>query len=124
MLAHGVDIVEVSRIADMLARHGDRFLERCFTPDEVRHSAGRRRRDEHLAVRFAAKEAAMKALGTGWSAQVGWTDVEVVSEPSGRPTLRLHGGAADLARRLGLRQWAVSLSHTESVAIASVIGVA
>ncbi|MFN0131571.1 MAG: holo-ACP synthase [Phycisphaerales bacterium] len=121
MLAHGIDIVEVARIADMLNRHGERFLERCFTPDEVRQSAGRRRRHEHLAARFAAKEAAMKALGTGWSAAVAWTDIEVAAEPSGRPTLRLHRGAADLADRLGLHRWALSLSHTDSLAIASVI---
>lgn len=107
----------------MIEKHGERFLERCFTPGERAYAEGRKRRDEHLAARFAAKEAALKAIGTGWRSGIAWTDVEVVVAPSGAPSLNLSGVAADIARDLGLSELLVSLSHAGGFAMASVIGV-
>ena len=120
-IAHGVDIVEISRIREMLAEHPDRFVERVFTEHESARSAGKRRA-EHLAARFAAKEAVMKALGTGLADGISWTEIEVVSLPTGEPTLRLTGRAAAIAKRRGISAWLISLSHVELMAIASVIG--
>ncbi len=124
IVGHGIDLVEVERIAAMLADHGDRFLERCFTPAERAHGRGSKRYVEHLAARFAAKEAAMKAIGTGLDQGVTWHDVEIASEPSGQPKLALRGKAAEIASTLAcggkVRCW-VSLSHTEKHAGASVI---
>lgn len=123
VLVHGIDLVEIARIDRMLSEHGQRFLERCFTESERTYAeAGKRRRGERYAARFAAKEAALKALGTGWRDGISWQDVEVVREPSGRPRLRICGEAANVAESLGVRSWAVSLSHTDTHAIASVIG--
>ena len=121
IIGHGVDIVEVSRIGAMLEEHGDRFLTRCFTADERGYAVSRRRAAEHLAGRFAAKEAVLKALGTGWRSGIAWTDVEVHLLPSGQPELELHRVAADAARQRGITEWNLSISHTELYAIASVI---
>ncbi|HYE60431.1 MAG TPA: holo-ACP synthase [Phycisphaerales bacterium] len=120
-LAHGIDMVEVARIRAMLERHAERFLERVFTKDEAAYAADHQRRPEHLAARFAAKEAVLKALGTGWSNGVAWTEIEVCREPSGRPTLRLTGRAASLAQDRGISEWLISITHTEQLACASVI---
>lgn len=122
VVAHGVDLVEVARIARLLREHGERFLERVFTPAERAYCDAGRRRDEHYAGRFAAKEAVLKALGTGWRSGIAWTDVEVVLLPSGAPTLRLHGKAAQVAESQRIAAWLVSLSHTADHAVASVIG--
>lgn len=106
----------------MLSRHGERFLERVFTEAERAYAdANPRRRAEHLAARFAAKEAVLKALGTGWRDGIAWTDVEVVREPSGRPGVRLHGRAAGIAAELGVSGWLLSLTHTGDTAAASAI---
>jgi len=122
LLGHGIDLVETARIADMVERHGGRFLQRCFTAAEQAYAEARvRRRDEHLAARFAAKEATLKALGTGWRHGIAWTDIEVVREPSGRPALRLTGEADRIARAQGIRTWHLSLSHTARYATASVL---
>lgn len=121
IVAHGVDLVEVARVRDLLSRHGGRFLNRVFTPGEQAHGRDSRRYAEHLAARFAAKEATMKALGTGWAGGLAWSDVEVVSERDGSPTLRLHHAAAAMAAARGIRAWHVSLSHTAEYAVASVI---
>jgi holo-[acyl-carrier protein] synthase len=123
-VAHGIDAVEVARIARMRAEHGDRFMARCFTTAETAYAEASRRRDEHLAARFAAKEAVLKALGTGWRSGIAWTDVEVASLPSGAPEIRLRGRAAEIAAEQGIARWLVSLTHTEQLAMASVIGVA
>lgn len=124
IVGHGIDLVEVERIAAMLADHGDRFLERCFTPGERAHGRDSKRYVEHLAARFAAKEAAMKAIGTGLDQGVTWHEVEVVSTSTGQPTLVLRGKAAEIASTLAaggkVRCW-VSLSHTDRHAAASVI---
>lgn len=121
IVGHGVDVVEVERVARLIAEHGERFLTRCFTPIEQAHGRGTRRHAEHLAARFAAKEAALKALGTGLTHGIAWTDVEIRSDPSGRPTLVLSGHAAIRATDIGADRWTVSLSHTRGLAVASVI---
>lgn len=121
IIGHGIDFVSVARIAAMQDEHGGRFVEKCFTEGERAYALGRARRHEHLAARFAAKEAVMKALGTGWAGGVGWRDIEVVLEDSGRPVVALHGGAAARAAELGISRWSLSLSHADGFAIASAI---
>lgn len=123
IIGHGIDLIEVARIAQMLERHGQRFLDRVFTPAEQAYAASSKRQVEHLAARFAAKEAALKALGTGWRDGIAWTDVEIVVAPTGKPSLMLHHAAAEIAKDLGIRSWTISLTHTSSHAIASVLGV-
>lgn len=120
-IAHGVDIVEVSRIGDLQAEHGERFLERCFTSEERAYCMRRRRAEEHLAARFAAKEAVLKALGLGLRGGIHWTDIEIVRDHEGAPGVVLHGRASEIAAAKGIRSWLVSLSHTTHTAIASVI---
>lgn len=121
VISHGVDIVEVDRVEDMLARHKERFTQRVFTRGELEHSHGRRARAQHLAARFAAKEAVLKALGTGLAAGVTWQDVEILTQPSGQPFLRLANQAERIALVKGVQSWSVSLSHTRHHAVASVI---
>jgi len=119
MLATGVDILHIERMEHALAAHGERFLNRVFTPQEILTCAGNPSR---LAARFAAKEAVAKALGTGvWRNGVAWTDIEVLKEESGAPRLVLHGAAAAIAATRGLATWSVSLSHDRSRAIALVV---
>ncbi len=122
ILGHGVDLVENARIARLLDDHGERFAERVFTESERAYAdAGDRRRVERYAARFAAKEAAFKALGTGWRSGLSWQDIEVERNPLGQPTLVLRGGCAGRAASMGVTGWLVSLSHTDTHAIASVI---
>ncbi|MEL7472864.1 MAG: holo-ACP synthase [Planctomycetota bacterium] len=122
VIALGVDLVDVARIKRSIDRHGDRFLERVFTPDEIAYAGDKKRRFEHLAARFAAKEAALKAIGTGWRSGIAWTDIEVRSLASGEPALSVYGRAGELAREKNIDRWLISLSHTETLAFASVIG--
>src|SRR5215470_7169358 len=117
----GVDIAEVARIAAAVDRFGDRFLQRVFTAGEIAYCLSKVNRHERLAARFAAKEAAMKAIGTGLRRGVTWQDVEVVRTPGQRPQLRLSGQAAEFANRLGCKRMHLSLSHTTEQAIAHVI---
>lgn len=117
----GIDIVEVERVAAAIERFGERFLERVFTPNEIRYCQSKHNAGERFAARFAAKEAAMKAIGTGWKHGVGWKEVEVGREPGGRPTIAYSGKAAEFAARLGTRRVSLSLSHTAGQAIAQVI---
>ena len=117
----GIDIAEVPRIAESIARFGSRFLNRVFTEGEIRYCDSKANRAERYAARFAAKEAAMKALGTGWSHGVRWRDIEVRRRPGERPTIAFHGKAAEFATRLGTRNIALSLTHTEGQAFAQVI---
>lgn len=117
----GIDIAEVPRIRDSIARFGERFLHRVFTDGEIRYCDSKANRAERYAARFAAKEAAMKALGTGWNHGVRWRDIEVVRQPGGRPTITFRGKAAEFAARLGAKNVSLSLSHTPEQAIASVI---
>jgi holo-[acyl-carrier protein] synthase len=117
----GIDIAEVPRIRRSLERFGDRFLKRIYTAGEIRYCDSKANRVERYAARFAAKEAAMKALGTGWSHGVRWRDCEVSRMPGGRPTINFHGKAGEIAARLGVKNTALSISHTEEQAIAQVI---
>jgi holo-[acyl-carrier protein] synthase len=119
---HGIDIIEISRIREMCERHGDRFVERVFTQREAGYCREHRDPFPRFAARFAAKEAALKVIGTGWRDGIAWTDVEVVNEPSGAPTLRVSGLVETRARELGICRWSVSLSHSRDFAVASVIG--
>jgi holo-[acyl-carrier protein] synthase len=124
IIGHGIDIVETARVAKMLEDHGERFLRRCFTEGEQAYCAGNpARQAEHLAGRFAAKEAILKVLGTGWSGGIAWTDAEVVREASGKPRVVLHGRCAQVAGELGITGWHLSISHTGAYATASAIGV-
>ncbi|MGP1272624.1 MAG: holo-ACP synthase [Phycisphaerales bacterium] len=123
-LALGTDLVEVQRIAGLLRRHGERFRARCFTPRERADSerSGDGRAPERYAARFAAKEAVAKALGTGVSGGIAWTDIEVELGEKGEPSIRLHEHAARRAHELGIRAWLCSITHTESLASATAIG--
>ncbi len=113
----GIDLIEIARIRAACERHGERFLQRVFTPGEAAECRGRA---EALAVRFAAKEATVKALGTGIG-PVSWLEVETLHRGSGEPYLVLHGRAREAAEGRGLKEWAVSLSHSEEMATAVVV---
>ncbi len=124
IIGHGIDIVETARVAKLLADHPERFMARCFTEAEQAYADDRKRQIEHLAGRFAAKEAILKVLGTGWTGKIAWTDAEVIREPSGMPRVVLHGECKRIAGELGIDQWWVSISHISTHATASAIGVA
>jgi len=117
----GIDLVEVDRLERALAEHGSRFEQRIYTAGEIHDCAGRADRTLALAARFAAKEACLKALGTGWSGGIGFRDVEVVRDSAGRPQIRLHGRAAERARAIGVERVHVSLTHERRVAGAVVL---
>jgi holo-[acyl-carrier protein] synthase len=117
----GIDIVEVPRLAATLERFGERFLKRVFTAEEIRYCDSKANRAERYAARFAAKEAGLKAIGTGLRGGISWRELEVSREPGGRPMLSFHGIAATYANRLGARRFSLSLSHTAQHAIAQVI---
>ena len=121
ILGTGVDLAEVPRIRAAIERHGGRFIERIYTPPEIAYVECKANRFERYAARFAAKEAGMKAIGTGWKRGVSWRDFEVVNLPSGKPTLRLHGVASEIAQQLGVRQIWLSLTHTAELGMAHVI---
>lgn len=117
MLSTGVDIIEISRIRQVLERYGQRFLERVYTPSEIAYCRGR---PANLAARFAAKEATMKALGTGVRG-VAWKDIEVVRLPSGAPSIKLHARGKRRAQRLAVGEISLSLSHSREYAVAFVV---
>lgn len=122
IVGHGVDLVEISRIARMLDDHSDHFINRCFTPGERAYAeSSPQLRAERYAARFACKEAVMKAVGTGWAQGVSWTEIDVQLQPGGKPTLVLSGRCAEIAAGMGIRTWHISLSHTAGMAMASVI---
>lgn len=121
ILGHGIDLVRIDRIADMLSRHGEHFLNRCFTPDEQTYCHDHAEPAQHFAGRFAAKEAVLKALGTGWRGQIAWTDIEVLRDGAGRPSIRLDGQCALIAGQIGIKQWHISISHAGDYATASAI---
>jgi holo-[acyl-carrier protein] synthase len=121
ILGTGIDIAEVPRIRESIERFGDRFLRRIFTDGEIRYCEQKATRFESYAARFAAKEAGMKALGTGWSRGVRWRDIEVVRPKGQRPTIQFHGEAAVIAAKLGTKNVALSLTHTSDQALAHVI---
>src|SRR6185369_13048712 len=117
----GIDLCEVDRIREAIERHGQRILQRVYTEREIAYAQLKANPYERFAARFAAKEAGMKALGTGWRGGLGWRDLEVINLPSGRPTLQLHGKAAEIAEKLGVRNIALSITHTTEQAMALVI---
>ena len=117
----GLDIAEIDRIEAAITRHGAPFLDRLFTPDEIAYCERFKNRYERYAGRFAVKEAAMKALGTGWSRGVRWRDIEVTREPSGKPALRLQGAAREFADRMGVKHISVTITHSGNLALAQVI---
>jgi len=117
----GIDIAQVSRMEAAVERHGPRFLKRLFTETELAYCQRHRDPGRHYAARFAAKEATMKALGTGWNGAVSWKSIEVVNLPSGEPTLRLSGTTLETARRIGATTAFVTLSHDAGLAVACVV---
>jgi holo-[acyl-carrier protein] synthase len=123
IISHGVDLVECRRMADLLERHRERFLERMFTPAERERIAGLRDPVPHIAGRFAAKEAILKVLGTGWRGAIAWTDMEITNDGYGAPQVALSGECANIARQRGISRMLLSISHTDAQALASAIGV-
>lgn len=117
----GTDLAEVDRIRDAIERHGQRFIDRIYTPREIAYVERKANKFERYAARFAAKEAGMKAIGTGWRRGVRWQDFEVANLPSGKPTLLFHGVAARIAAELGASNTSLSLTHTAQQAMAIVI---
>ena len=121
ILGTGVDLAEVGRIQASIERYGERFTRRVFTEREIAYAERKANKYERYAARFAAKEAGMKALGTGWSGGITWKDLEVTNLSSDRPTLALHGVARDVAGRLGVKTIHLSLTHTSAEAMAWVV---
>ena len=123
VIAVGTDIVEVVRIGQMIERHGEIFLNRVYTEDEIRYCQRRKEYTQHFAGRWAAKEAVMKTLGTGWSRGVGWRDIEICSSRSGAPSIVLRGVAREIAEQVGICDVLISISHCRSFATATAIAV-
>lgn len=121
ILGTGIDLAEVERIRQSIERYGDRFLKRIYTPGEIAYVERKANRFERYAARFAAKEAGMKAIGTGWRRGVTWHDFEVANLPTGRPTLKLHGVAAQVAGQMGVKRVSLSLTHTSENGMAFVV---
>jgi holo-[acyl-carrier protein] synthase len=121
ILGTGVDLAEVRRIREAVERYGERFLHRIYTPGEIAYVERKANKFERYAGRFAAKEAGMKAIGTGWKRGVKWQDFEVANLPSGRPTLRLHGEAERIAATMGVTSISLSITHTSELGMAHVI---
>src|SRR5690242_9027678 len=118
ILGIGTDIVECLRIAQMIDRHGELFLNRVYTSDEIAYCSSRKAATQHYAGRWAAKEAVLKALGTGWSRGISWRDIEVRNDEGGRPSIRIEGGAQEACERLGITDMLISISHCRSHAVA------
>lgn len=123
ILGIGTDIIECLRIAQMVERHGELFIERVYTPHEIGYCSSRKAATQHYAGRWAAKEAVLKAIGTGWVRGITWRDVEVRSDQGGKPSISLSGGAADAAQRLGIEEVQISISHCRTHAIAYAVAV-
>jgi holo-[acyl-carrier protein] synthase len=117
----GTDIIEIDRFKDVLGRHEGRFVERVFTRGEQKYCNGMGHREAHYAARFAAKEAVLKALGTGWTGGIHWTDVEVTREAVGKASVKLGGVAAKVAKKLGVKKVHVSISHSQEYATATAV---
>ncbi len=121
ILGSGIDLAEVPRVRASIERFGTRFVERIFTAREIAYVERKANRFERYAARFAAKEAGMKALGTGWRRGVRWKDFEVINLPSGKPTLQLHGVAKTIAEQQGVVAISLSITHTEQTGMAFVV---
>jgi len=123
-VAHGIDLVDCPRIEDMVKRHGERFINRVFTAAEQAYAKANKNEIEKLAGRFAAKEAVLKLMGTGWRGKIAWTDIEVVNNSAGQPEVTLDGEVKKIAERLGISHVSVSITHTANFAIASAVAIA
>jgi holo-[acyl-carrier protein] synthase len=124
ILAHGIDLVDFPRIGQMIERHGERFVERVFTAAEQAYARSSRNTVEKYAGRFAAKEAVLKLVGTGWRGKIAWTDIEVVNNPAGQPEVTLSGEVKEIAEKMRIRHISVSITHTANFAIASAVALA
>ena len=123
LISIGTDIIECVRIAQMIEKHGEVFLQRVFTQKEILYCSSRKAATQHYAGRWAAKEAVLKVLGTGWTKGILWTDVEIVNEVSGAPVIKITGKAAHVARERGIHEVMISISHCRSYATAFATGV-
>jgi holo-[acyl-carrier protein] synthase len=121
IIAHGIDLVDFPRIAEMVERHGERFVNRVFTAAEQEYARASRNTVEKYAGRFAAKEAVLKLLGTGWRGKIAWTDIEVTNNPAGQPEVTLSGEVKAIAERMRIKQISLSITHTANFAIASAV---
>ncbi len=121
IVAHGIDLVDCPRIEEMVKRHGERFVDRVFTTVEQAYAEANKNTIEKLAGRFAAKEAVLKLMGTGWRGKIAWTDIEIVNDSSGRPEVTLDGEVKKIADGLGIKHISVSITHTANFAIASAV---
>ncbi len=121
IIAHGIDLVDCPRIEEMVARHGERFVQRIFTAAEQAYAESNKNKIEKLAGRFAAKEAILKLMGTGWRGKIAWTDIEIINNSSGQPEVTLDGEVEKIADKLGIKHISVSITHTANFAIASAV---
>ena len=120
-IINGIDLVDFPRIEEMVEKHGDRFLDRIFTEKEQAYAESNKNHTEKLAGRFAAKEAILKLMGTGWRGKIAWTDIEIINNIAGRPEVKLYGEVQKIADKLGVKQISVSITHTANFAIASAV---
>jgi holo-[acyl-carrier protein] synthase len=121
IIAHGIDLVDFPRIEEMINRHGERFLNRVFTAAERAYAAANKNGTEKLVGRFAAKEAVLKLMGTGWRGKIAWTDIEVINNSAGQPEVTLTGEVEKIADKLGIKHISISITHTANFAIASAV---
>jgi holo-[acyl-carrier protein] synthase len=124
IVAHGIDLVDCPRIEQMIQRHGERFIKRVFTDAEQSYARSNKNDVEKLAGRFAAKEAILKLMGTGWRGRIAWTDIEVINNAAGQPEVTLSGEVKKIAHKLGIKHISVSITHTANFAIASAVALA
>jgi holo-[acyl-carrier protein] synthase len=124
IVAHGIDLVDCPRIEQMMQRHGERFIMRVFTATEQAYAQANRNDVEKLAGRFAAKEAILKLMGTGWRGKIAWTDIEIINNAAGQPEVTLDGEVRKIADELGIKHISVSITHTANFAIASAVALA
>ena len=124
IVAHGIDLVDCPRIEQMMQRHGERFIMRVFTAAEQAYAQANKNEVEKLAGRFAAKEAVLKLVGTGWRGKIAWTDIEIINNAAGQPEVTLGGEVRKIADKLGIKQISVSITHTANFAIASAVALA
>jgi len=124
IVAHGIDLVDCPRIEAMIERHGERFVQRVFTAAEQAYAEANKNDVEKLAGRFAAKEAILKLMGTGWRGKIAWTDIEITNNSSGQPEVTLNGEVEKIAGKLGIEHISVSITHTANFAIASAVALA
>jgi len=124
IVAHGIDLVDCPRIEAMIKRHGERFAQRVFTATEQAYAESNKNKIEKLAGRFAAKEAILKLMGTGWRGKIAWTDIEIINNSSGQPEVTLGGEVEKIAEKLGIEHISVSITHTANFAIASAVALA